>query len=382
MQAQLSIIVPVYNVKPFLRRCIQSICDQTYRPIEIICIDDGSMDGSAAIIEEFARKDTRIKVIKQTNQGQSAARNAGIMAATAPWITGVDSDDYLAPGIYEEAMRYTENHDLICFDALRVTETDKPLTLMSESLPYLQTIDDRNAIYQLSMVSFWNKIWRTEYIRKYDIKFPSGLWYEDAAFFYKYVSIANSAIFIPSVGYYYVKRKGSIIWNSKRKIERVPDYIKISVDVSNFFIQHNLQEAQNSALLWIWRRNYIYAESTIPKTHHNRLKLYVQDVLQQLPESVAYIASGMQDLLRIYPGWLKLFYNRTSSRVSFSLFGIPVFTIKHDPDNKLGKVHQPTKFTIQIFGVNVIKTALKADIFSIKLLGIPIYKRAVECYKN
>ena len=143
-------------------------------------------------------------------------------------------------------------------------------------------------------------------------------------------------------------------------------------------MRHNLQETQKQALQWIWRRNYIYAESTIPNEHHNRLKHYVQDVLQQLPESIAYIAAGMQDLLHIYPEWLKLFYNRTSSHIACSLFGIPVFAIKHDPDNKLGKVHPPTKFTIKIFGVNIIKTALKSGIYSIKLLGIPIYKRLVE----
>lgn len=380
MQAQLSVIVPVYNVEPFLRRCLQSICDQTYKLIEIICIDDGSTDGSAAIIEEFARKDARIKVIKQKNQGLSAARNAGIMAATAPWITGVDSDDYLSTGIYEEAMKYAENHDLVCFDALRVTETGEPINNMFERLPYLQTIDDKSALFQLTMVSFWNKIWRTEHIRKSGITFPTGLWYGDAAFFYKYVSIAKNAILIPSFGYYYVKRKGSIIWNSKRQVDRVLDYIKISVDVSRFFIQLNQQETQKEALLWIWRRNYIYAESTMPKAHHKRLKLCTRETLQQLPESLAYIAAGMQDLLHIYPVWLRLFYTRTATRIAFSLFCIPVFAIKHAPDNKLGNVRPPTKFTIQVLGVNIIKTAVKSNFFTIKLLGIPIYKRAIENY--
>ena len=359
---------------------MQSICDQTYKLIEIICIDDGSTDGSAAIIEEFARKDARIKVIKQKNQGLSAARNAGIMAATAPWITGVDSDDYLSTGIYEEAMKYAENHDLVCFDALRVTETGEPINNMFERLPYLQTIDDKSALFQLTMVSFWNKIWRTEHIRKSGITFPTGLWYGDAAFFYKYVSIAKNAILIPSFGYYYVKRKGSIIWNSKRQVDRVLDYIKISVDVSRFFIQLNQQETQKEALLWIWRRNYIYAESTMPKAHHKRLKLCTRETLQQLPESLAYIAAGMQDLLHIYPVWLRLFYTRTATRIAFSLFCIPVFAIKHAPDNKLGNVRPPTKFTIQVLGVNIIKTAVKSNFFTIKLLGIPIYKRAIENY--
>ncbi|WP_413307858.1 glycosyltransferase [Bacillus sp. 1P10SD] len=98
---KISIIVPIYNVEPYLERCLYSICRQTYKNLEIILIDDGSNDNSLKISEEFAFKDRRIKVITQKNQGVSAARNTGIDASTGNYIAFVDSDDYIHPEMYE-----------------------------------------------------------------------------------------------------------------------------------------------------------------------------------------------------------------------------------------------------------------------------------------
>lgn len=95
MNPLISVIVPVYNTEKYLRKCLDSICGQTYRSLEILCVNDGSTDGSAAILEEYAAKDNRIKVIIQANGGLSAARNTGLEHATGEWIMGVDSDDYI-----------------------------------------------------------------------------------------------------------------------------------------------------------------------------------------------------------------------------------------------------------------------------------------------
>ena len=93
----ISIIVPVYNVAPFLSRCLDSLVGQTYENLEIICVDDGSTDGSAAILDACAAKDSRIKVIHQENAGVSVARNRGLDAATGEFVTFVDADDWLEP---------------------------------------------------------------------------------------------------------------------------------------------------------------------------------------------------------------------------------------------------------------------------------------------
>ena len=97
----ISIIVPVYNVKNYLEKCLQSICGQTYKNLEIILIDDGSSDGSGELCDLFAQRDGRIKVIHQTNAGQSAARNRGLAVAQGELLGFVDSDDWIEPDMYE-----------------------------------------------------------------------------------------------------------------------------------------------------------------------------------------------------------------------------------------------------------------------------------------
>ena len=110
----LSVVVPVYNVEAWLPRCLDSLCNQSFRDLEIICVNDGSTDGSAAILEAYAARDPRIRVIHQENGGLSAARNSGLAACRAELVTTVDSDDYIATDTYAELLPHLpEDIDLI-----------------------------------------------------------------------------------------------------------------------------------------------------------------------------------------------------------------------------------------------------------------------------
>lgn len=112
----LSIIVPVYNVEKYLPQCIESLCQQTYKNIEIILIDDGSTDNSGKICDEYAEKDKRIVVIHQNNSGVSAARNVALHICKGDYITLVDSDDYVLPEVFEICVDNIEKHNLDLFD--------------------------------------------------------------------------------------------------------------------------------------------------------------------------------------------------------------------------------------------------------------------------
>ena len=92
---KISIVIPVYNVELYLRRCLDSVCNQTFKNLEIICVNDGSTDTSALILEEYAKKDNRIKVIHQKNQGLSVARNVGMREVTGQYCAFLDSDDFI-----------------------------------------------------------------------------------------------------------------------------------------------------------------------------------------------------------------------------------------------------------------------------------------------
>ncbi len=93
--SMISVIVPVYNVEKYLSKCLDSIINQTYQNLEIICVDDGSTDSSPMILEEYAKKDSRIKIITRQNGGLSAARNTGVKNATGEFVSFVDSDDWI-----------------------------------------------------------------------------------------------------------------------------------------------------------------------------------------------------------------------------------------------------------------------------------------------
>ncbi len=119
-----SIIVPVYNVKNYLSKCIDSIISQTYTNIEVILVDDGSTDGSGNICDLYASKDKRIKAVHITNSGPSAARNCGIRAAMGDYILFVDGDDYISSTLVSETLKKAiENDaDIVMFDADYVDE--------------------------------------------------------------------------------------------------------------------------------------------------------------------------------------------------------------------------------------------------------------------
>lgn len=108
--ALVSIIIPIYNVRKYLDNCIKSILNQTHKKLEIILVDDGSTDGSETIVENYAKKDKRIIVIHQKNQGQSAARNAGLKKATGDYIGFIDGDDKVKPTFVEDLLSgYSDN---------------------------------------------------------------------------------------------------------------------------------------------------------------------------------------------------------------------------------------------------------------------------------
>lgn len=112
LQPKVSVIIPVYNVDPYLRECLESVVNQTLLDIEIICVNDGSTDNSPAILEEYRAKDSRITVFTQENRGLSAARNRGMDLARGEYIYFIDSDDYVEPETLERTVHIAEADDL------------------------------------------------------------------------------------------------------------------------------------------------------------------------------------------------------------------------------------------------------------------------------
>jgi len=180
-QAKISIIVPVYQVGKYLRRCLDSIVNQTYKNLEIILVEDGSSDNSPAICEEYAQKDGRIKVFYQKNQGASVARNQGLDVATGKYIGFVDSDDWIEPNMYEELSfaLVNSNADVaVTGYFLELKEGNKSVSVDAKRYgtpeKFLEgTILDKNA----AISSVWSKLFKKELFDK--VRFVPDLRCED-----------------------------------------------------------------------------------------------------------------------------------------------------------------------------------------------------------
>lgn len=222
----ISIIVPVFNVEKYIEKCLNSIINQTYKKLEIICINDGSTDNSRIILDKFKSIDSRIIIINQKNQGLSVARNIGIKEAQGDLITFVDSDDWLENTAIEQTYRKFINPDIdiLCFgakakyDALPQKEED--------CIKYKNpSIKASKGIWLLSIsITAWAKIYRTKFLKANHLTFPEGLYYEDNFFYWQCISCANKIATIKDILYNYRIRENSIMASSNRKGKAL-DYI-------------------------------------------------------------------------------------------------------------------------------------------------------------
>lgn len=239
----ISIIIPVYNVEKYVRRCLDSITLQTYTNLEIIIVNDGSTDNSKNICEEYVSKDNRIKMINQNNFGLSSARNVGIELANGKYIAFVDSDDFVdlnyIKSMYDEAS--INNTDIVCCDFNYIDEDDKKWTRIDRDNKYyfnMEAIDDIIIGKQYTEVMTWNKLYKLDLFITNNIRFPVGKLNEDNFTTYKLYYYSNKISLINDKLYYYFQRKNSIM-NSKFNIKRL-DILEVTFEMREFFKDKNI----------------------------------------------------------------------------------------------------------------------------------------------
>ena len=206
-----SVIVPVYNVLPYLGQALDSVLAQTHRNLEIVVVDDGSTDGSSKLCDEYARRDGRVAVIHQKNCGLSAARNIGVDNATGNWILFLDSDDWMEPNTVEALLREAgaTGADIICCQ--RITEQVGASTAPQETQHTLYESDDALFAHvcsgKIGPVA-WGKLYRA---RLFDgIRYPEGRVFEDLATTWRIIGRASHVACIPDALFHYRLRQSSI----------------------------------------------------------------------------------------------------------------------------------------------------------------------------
>ena len=237
MEEKISVIVPIYNTEEYLEKCINSIINQTYRNLEIILINDGSTDNSLNICKEFEKKDSRIKVISQKNQGVAYTRNVGLSNATGDYIAFVDSDDYIKLNFYEELYKCSQRYDAdiaMCEFSL-INEKNEKIEYnlkkqKKKEIEYEEKIEKKclrndkkfEILYKgsktgLAGVMIWNKIYRRRIFN--NISYNSGTIHEDESMAHIILDKANRIAYTTEELYMYRRRKNSIT-TSKYTIKR------------------------------------------------------------------------------------------------------------------------------------------------------------------
>lgn len=220
----ISIIVPVYNVAAYLPRCLDSLMNQTYQDIEIICVNDGSTDESLRILEEYAGKDRRICIIDQKNQGLSGARNTGMTASKGEWMMFVDSDDWLDVRCCETVMNHvSEKTDLCFYSYIReYAQQSLPQYIFGKEKIHFQG-KTAHALYARliapsgtelhtpekldSFSTAWGKLYKASIIKEHQLKFVSvrEIGTEDLLFNVYYFTWVQEAVYLPCLFYHYRK---------------------------------------------------------------------------------------------------------------------------------------------------------------------------------
>ena len=223
MQPKLTVVVPVYNTEKYLRKCLDSLVNQTFKDIEILCINDGSKDNSHIILNEYAKKDPRIKIFNKVNGGLSSARNMGIENARGDYITFLDSDDYVENSAYELALSRFVNDkvDLVHFSTNLVMEENGCERYNQDYFQhkFRGLVKLTSYVINYLDVCAWNKIYKLSIINNYGIRFPEGKLYEDNPFFWSYALVCDYAYFMPERLHNYLSRKNSIM-NLTMKVQK------------------------------------------------------------------------------------------------------------------------------------------------------------------
>lgn len=276
---KVSVIVPVYNVEKYIKKCLDSLVNQTLDGVEIIVINDGSPDNSQMIIDEYVKKYKNVKSYIKENGGLSDARNYGIKKATGEYISFVDSDDYIKKDMLEKMYNYAikEDLDVVVCDSINVYDNGSEILIKSNN--NYSDNDVRNYIISPPMAC--TRLFKKTIFDK--IQFKKNIYYEDLEMTPKVVNITDKIGFVSEGLYYYVQRDGSIMKQNvfNKKLLNIFDVLKSNKDlledkfpeeIEYMYITHLLRTASLRFLNYDNGKEYIYKIHNIMKEYFPKWK--------------------------------------------------------------------------------------------------------------
>jgi len=288
----ISIIVPIYNVGPYLEQCLNSIISQTYKHIEILCVNNNSTDNSLEIAQKFAQDDTRIKILNCAEQGLSSTRNTGIDASSGEYIAFIDSDDWISP-LYTELLLLNiqeQKSDISCCDYYLFNQKKMRLSDSSHENNdniWLQKSKYKNneilaSLHDISSFAF-NKLYKASIIKQNKLYFPAGLAHEDILFNFSYYVNMQTMSFIAERLYYYrVGRENSLMSLYQHNS---PDVVQIAYKIIEKAKEYNVFDQFKVSIY----QQIVYALNLpIRKKYNFNFKFYKQAhvILQQIDDQL------------------------------------------------------------------------------------------------
>lgn len=228
--AKISVVVPVYNVEKYLKECIDSIINQTLEDIEIICVNDGSTDSSLEILNDYAKKDSRIIVINKSNSGYGHTMNMGLNAATGEYVGIIESDDFADKNMFEDLYKLAKEYDadIVKGDWYNYWSKNK-FARKNNRISSAKALKLTNSKQDKSLLrinpSVWSAIYKKEFLNKYNIRFleTPGASYQDLAFSFKIFALAEKVILTDKAYLYYRQDNMNSSVKSKTKVYCVCD---------------------------------------------------------------------------------------------------------------------------------------------------------------
>jgi glycosyltransferase involved in cell wall biosynthesis len=272
MQPKVSIVIPVYNVEKYLRQCLDSVVNQTLQDIQIICVNDGSPDGSLAILQQYADRDSRIVIIDKPNGGISSARNAAYSHIRGKYTLFVDSDDWIELDLCEKTYRKTEETDAAMTVFFDDRASEKKMRRIAHHVK--TTVAEKLLLFDFPTV--WSKLWRTSFLLDNKLYFPVGLYFEDNLFNWQAVTLADKIAVLHERLYHHRRNNSSI---TQTMGEHSLDKVSIFNMIRKYLVQSNFyatyREKFISQKLDVWFRHY----RNLPSSLKPRFLVMIRDSL-------------------------------------------------------------------------------------------------------
>lgn len=343
----ISVIIPVYNAEQYLKRCMDSVIGQTYTKLEIIAVNDGSTDNSGKILDEYAKQDSRVKVIHQPNGGQASARNAALDCATGDLIANLDSDDYLELHAYETVIKnFDDDVDMVWFGNHVVGDADEK-HMASQREFYRMKELGKMPLSKVAVVArsgaVWNKVVRRNIIEKYKLRYPEGVIFEDLCFCACLYPLINNVNMLEDKLYFYMQRADSTMGIARSKSsEKSMDALRGIAPMYNFYKKNNLLASAMETYEAFFIKFVKVSHAFIPQQLSSKL-------LDEVHKSVAEYGPSSQKAKNYF-----------LSRILNALYGTPIVKIS------------------RFLGLRLFYEKKSWNYVSRRILGIRVYEKVVS----